>query len=401
MLSTSSSIMSSEEHRGNDVAKDLGTSSVCYYSAESKLESASTSNGIHHGNSNSKKSRRNETEGNELRSTDETSAQPSKEGTTPPPMNETKKHTTNEIKGQNQENGQSPTSSDEPTARIVLVGNPGVGKSTILNTLVGKAEFESGLSLGGGRTMKMKSYRQGEYEFVDTPGLEDVQHRETAANEISLALRGPAEVILIFIVMLDAGRTRVTDLCCMDVVLSALEECGLDVANKHSIIINKCGPEIHRKLEEEGREVKASFKFVRPVYNMSALKLDPEKEEEDNTLLAEKDNLMDFIRKAPSLKIDETQNIRVDIAAYEEKKRAMEDEIKQLRQALGMLQDVPAASREFSTPRASLHTFEEEDSADEQSTRKSDSRVTDAVWNKVVNIAELVMKVPGKITKLG
>lgn len=35
---------------------------------------------------------------------------------------------------------------------ILFVGNPGTGKSTLLNSLVGSAVFKSGVSFGGGLT---------------------------------------------------------------------------------------------------------------------------------------------------------------------------------------------------------------------------------------------------------
>ena len=33
--------------------------------------------------------------------------------------------------------------------KVFLMGNPGVGKSTICNTILGTAEFESGISIEG------------------------------------------------------------------------------------------------------------------------------------------------------------------------------------------------------------------------------------------------------------
>jgi putative ribosome biogenesis GTPase RsgA len=75
---------------------------------------------------------------------------------------------------------------------IIFVGNPGVGKSTLLSGLVGTAEFKSGICFGTGLTTAVQSYHDPltGNDFVDTPGLADVKMREEAADEISM-MRSP------------------------------------------------------------------------------------------------------------------------------------------------------------------------------------------------------------------
>ena len=72
----------------------------------------------------------------------------------------------------------------------IMVGNPGVGKSTILNALIQAYKFKTGISLGKGLTSVLD--RQTD-EFgnilIDTPGLADIKMRKQASVEIVKALK--------------------------------------------------------------------------------------------------------------------------------------------------------------------------------------------------------------------
>ncbi len=70
----------------------------------------------------------------------------------------------------------------------VFVGNPGVGKSFILNSLIGQVTFKSSLNVGYGMTNVLQRYDAPDYVYFDTPGLDDIAMREQAAREISKAL---------------------------------------------------------------------------------------------------------------------------------------------------------------------------------------------------------------------
>eukprot|EP00466_Bigelowiella_natans_P011849 jgi/Bigna1/42241/e_gw1.62.62.1 len=62
--------------------------------------------------------------------------------------------------------------------KILLLGNPGRGKSLIGNTLVGREVFESGESIGTGLTTKVQSHISEQkwlegWCVVDMPGVMD------------------------------------------------------------------------------------------------------------------------------------------------------------------------------------------------------------------------------------
>ena len=80
---------------------------------------------------------------------------------------------------------------------IIVVGNPGSGKSTTLNYLAQQVLFESGPNFGTGLTYKLdkKSVSMAinggtaQVTFCDTPGLNDSGKRVAAGKAISKALK--------------------------------------------------------------------------------------------------------------------------------------------------------------------------------------------------------------------
>ena len=57
------------------------------------------------------------------------------------------------------------------TTKIIAVGNPGTGKSSLLNSLAREKLFKSGLSIGRGLTYKLDERVNENGHFIDTPGM--------------------------------------------------------------------------------------------------------------------------------------------------------------------------------------------------------------------------------------
>ncbi len=67
--------------------------------------------------------------------------------------------------------------SSQKKENIIFIGNPGGGKSALLNRILQKDKFKSGARIGTGMTEKLQielNERDGIY-YGDTPGLSDIK----------------------------------------------------------------------------------------------------------------------------------------------------------------------------------------------------------------------------------
>lgn len=93
---------------------------------------------------------------------------------------------------------------------LVVVGNPGTGKSSLLNSLIGKVAFRSGTSWGAGLTGALDMELHNGVTYCDTPGLNDVAMQEQAAAAIKEALQqeGAYTYRLLFVIAPRSQRPR-------------------------------------------------------------------------------------------------------------------------------------------------------------------------------------------------
>ena len=83
----------------------------------------------------------------------------------------------------------------------LFVGNPGAGKSTLINALKKRTVAQAGVSPGSGLTKYFTSYEdlQNNRVYLDTPGLADTKMRLDAAQQIEEALKQNGKYKIFFI----------------------------------------------------------------------------------------------------------------------------------------------------------------------------------------------------------
>jgi len=118
-----------------------------------------------------------------------------------------------------------------------------------LNALTGKANFESGISLGRGLTATLQKHEYNGVVYMDTPGLADVEMRDEAAKHITEALRQNGQYQIFFVVNLNAGRISPADKTTMKLVLESVQ--GIEA---YGIIINKVSKEVAEAIDKERKE---------------------------------------------------------------------------------------------------------------------------------------------------
>jgi len=125
--------------------------------------------------------------------------------------------------------------------RIVLMGNPGAGKSTILNSLIQKVAFKSGVTHGPGLTEVYKEYtifsKGTSTTFVDTPGLNEFAKKKAVAKEISKAIVPGVATTLVFVCSYGDGRQDPSFVKTCRIIMSSFP-----VEHPFTVVFNKVAP---------------------------------------------------------------------------------------------------------------------------------------------------------------
>jgi GTP-binding protein EngB required for normal cell division len=199
--------------------------------------------------------------------------------------------------------------SKEEKVHIVLVGNPGVGKSTILNSLCGQIHFRSGVSYGSGLTTCLQEVELANLVYADTPGLADAELREQAAKEIERLFRSVRRIKLVFVITLEAGRVRPADLATIKLVLDAL---GIqNMTNQFAIIINKVSNRIKEDLKDSQKLTQLlgclnalDSDNVRHTQFVRLLANNAELDDVDNALVVPQQTVLELIACLPDVRVD-------------------------------------------------------------------------------------------------
>eukprot|EP00178_Gracilaria_changii_P013247 TRINITY_DN37450_c0_g1_i1.p1 TRINITY_DN37450_c0_g1~~TRINITY_DN37450_c0_g1_i1.p1 ORF type:complete len:315 (+),score=39.29 TRINITY_DN37450_c0_g1_i1:33-977(+) len=160
----------------------------------------------------------------------------------------------------------------------IFIGNPGVGKSFLLNSLLQEQKFQSGVSYGEGLTQTLQLEQDSHTPntfWGDTPGLSDINRRKKAAEEIEKAMKQNGYYRIVFVLTLESGRFRPDDILTMKLVLDVIPK-----QVPFGIIINKVSLRIYElwgQPENQKKVFQILFSKIRPTPFVTLLQeMDPE-----------------------------------------------------------------------------------------------------------------------------
>ena len=217
----------------------------------------------------------------------------------------------------------------------LFIGNPGVGKSTLVNCLAQKVLFKNGVSIGSGMTYQMEKQEHDGIVYMDTPGLADIKLRKAAAEAITKALKQNGIYQIFFVVTLESGRVRPQDLATIKLVLENAKD-----ITYYSLIVNKLTKALYKKfLENEGQKLKElvtelNFGDETNAQTPSILLLLREDDLDDaDDVFIKMEALNVFVTNAPSMIVvpDHVQNIPGD-DSFDKIVSLFEEQLAQLRQ---------------------------------------------------------------------
>ena len=230
------------------------------------------------------------------------------------------------------------------TAKIIAVGNPGAGKSTILNSLAEEVLFKSGVSVGKGMTYKLDEAENKNGHFLDTPGLADEELRKKAGEAISEGLRKGGSYKVIFFVTQESGRVNHQDATTLKLVLEAAPDIGRD----YGIVVNKVSRGVLKTLKEEALKFdflntlfagipegqKCVYSNVRFFGRMSDLEDEKDKLFSPTEFKDDSDlSLNDFVHGwIPTVEITDTNVADIDIELFDDMTKKMESMAQQLQE---------------------------------------------------------------------
>lgn len=211
-----------------------------------------------------------------------------------------------------------------------MVGNPGSGKSTILNSLAEEVIFQSGISIGQGLTTRLQTWERDGAILIDTPGLEDVAKKTQAGKELDKMLAQNIPIKIVFVVTLEHGRVRPADCVTIDLVLSAIKSADTD--NKFGVVINQASPGILRRLEarpDAEALLRKQLTKNRSTSHWFKIAFDRSLEDADNGQINVTDELVMFLRGVPATKPANAIVKEIDTQTLDDK---VEEQIAYIRQ---------------------------------------------------------------------
>ncbi|POM75271.1 Hypothetical protein PHPALM_7647 [Phytophthora palmivora] len=226
------------------------------------------------------------------------------------------------------------TNSQSPVPQLenyLFLGNPGTGKSTLINCLAGSAIFNSGLSYGGGLTQNFQKRIHDNVNYMDTPGLADRKIQEKAAAAITEALQQSGTCKLFFMFRLENGRVMSDDLATIEIVLNSIDLEEIPFA----IIVNNVKKRQYTKMMEKGTDYLKVVMLINSItYKTPHIVFIPvldDLDEEDNAVTELPGDVESFIRfESPTVQIPPQVVKPIQIEDFKKVSERLRDEQEKL-----------------------------------------------------------------------
>lgn len=221
----------------------------------------------------------------------------------------------------------------------LFVGNPGTGKSTLINGVIGEPLFRSGVSFdGAGITYKFDHHEvPGLGVMMDTPGLGDEKMKEQAAEAITKALKQNGFYRVFFVLTEESGRVRPADKTTMKLILSAAP------IDDYSVIVNKVEADWLEHMKNHPEDLKKWITTLMSGLPKVTASIHIVCRQE--TLAAKKDvkykadqDVINFIKQAPGMDINPEDVNTVttdDFAQLEKEYEGLREQLENDKEAMG------------------------------------------------------------------
>lgn len=202
------------------------------------------------------------------------------------------------------------TSSRNVLPRVIVTGSDGVGKSSVLNALIGSVKFKTGVSPTGAVTRNVTCVEHDNICFIDTPSLPFPKNRSLELNiQMTKAMSEAPSLRIVHVAALESGRLRTSDIIALRAIVSALRGSGVDDREVYSLVLNKASKaERNLALRDNAKELEVGllgkFRDVGSIdkNNVAFLLLDYEKN--DDEVIKDAQSVKDMVASAPVISTD-------------------------------------------------------------------------------------------------
>lgn len=186
---------------------------------------------------------------------------------------------------------------------FVFLGNSGCGKSTLLNTVAEQPLFQSGSSSSSALTVRATTREVSlkNISLVDTPGVGDFENLENATKEVDFALKSNGKISVVFVLTVESGSFRSTDIGLVRAVVLSLKESGTDMKNRYGIILNKIKMASFERNEKKLRSILCNVNVPETKHIFGFEKIEHFVDLDNGVITTHSDILTHLIGQIPSI----------------------------------------------------------------------------------------------------